>query len=292
VRTTKFYKFRPVSDDLANDHSLDALFNSYAIFSGRRNFNDLFDSKIEIVHPTPQQILTLLQQSNIKDHKRNEMNSWVSNGEFTSNGVRFLCVYETNINSLLDTYPIYSLSIHSTCNLLWAHYASSHTGFCLELEFPAEQPRKVSYREHIGSIAMLDHIKHNISLDSSIGHLSASSIYHLDASIELGERIHDALLVKLQCWSYEGEYRWLASNAMGQVPKGERFIKIKYDPQQVKTVIYGCRMPAKVKTYIRKNLPFDTEFKQAVERKDYIEIVPFDEHMHLEEIRDSQGNQE
>lgn len=176
MTVTRFYKYRPVSEVLANDQALDALFNSYAIFSGRKNFNDLFDSKVDIVRPTPQQILTLLQQPNIISHKRKEMNSWVSNGEFTSHGVRFLSEYETNINGLLDAYPIYSLSIHNTCNLLWAHYASHHTGFCIELEFPLEQPRKVSYREHIGSTAMLDHIKHNISLDSSIGHLSASTV--------------------------------------------------------------------------------------------------------------------
>ena len=103
-------------------------------------------------------------------------------------------------------------------------------------------------------------------------------------SIDLGERIHDALPVKLQCRSYEGEYRWLANNEMGQVSKDPGFIVVPYKPQQVKAVIFGCRMPARVKNYIRKNLPFNTEFLQAVERKDYIEIVRFDEHIHLEEI--------
>jgi hypothetical protein len=153
------------------------LLNSEAKFSGRKTFNDLFDSKIDFVHPTPQQILTLLQRPNIDAHKKTIMNSWVSNGAFTPDGVRFLSKSETALNDLIDTYQIYCLSSQNTCDLLWAHYASDHTGFCIELEFFGEQPTKVSYQEHIGSIGLLDLIKHNLSLDSSIGHLDARARY-------------------------------------------------------------------------------------------------------------------
>jgi len=266
VGTTRFYKFRQVGDDLAMDNALDALVNSYAIFSGRKNFNDPFDSKIDIVHPTPPEILTLLQRPSIGAHPRTIINNWVSNGAFTPNGAVSLSKFETELSDMFDTYPIYSLSSHNTCNLLWAHYASCHTGFCIELEFAAEQPTKVSYQEHIGSIALLDLLKFNLKLD---------------AGNDLGQRIRDALLIKLKCWSYEREYRWIASNAMGRVAKGQRFIKVNYDPQQVKAVIFGCRMSPRVKTYIYKRLPFSTEFQQAIEMKDRIEIVRFDEHRHL-----------
>ena len=168
---------------------------------------------------------------------------------------------------MIDTYPIYSVSSQCTGNLLWAHYASSHKGFCIELAFHEnEQPLKMTYQEDIASIDILDFLKHDLGLDSSN---------------ELGVKIRDALLVKLKAWHYESEYRWIASNSMGRVPKGKKCIRIHYDPQKVKSIIFGCRMQADVKNYIVKNIPFTTTFKQAVERKNCIEIVNFDEKIHL-----------
>jgi hypothetical protein len=141
----RFYKFRPVSKDLATDYALDALFNSYAIFSGRKNFNDPFDSKIDVVHPTPQELLTLLHRPNIDAVKRDTMSSWVSNGAFTPDGIRSLRARATALSDMIDSYPIYSLSSDNNCILLWSHYASCHTGFCIDLEFDTDQPQKVIY---------------------------------------------------------------------------------------------------------------------------------------------------
>jgi hypothetical protein len=98
---------------------------------------------------------------------------------------------------------------------------------------------------------------------------------------DFGIRLEDALLVKKNCWRYEGEYRWIASNAMGRVSPGKKFITIDYDPQWIKAIIFGCRMPADTKRYIRKNIPFGADFKQAIGGIDEIEIVPFDENLHL-----------
>src|ERR1035437_6729754 len=264
--TQKLFKFRSVNiDDLSNDHALDALFNSYAIFSGRKNFNDVFDSKIYFERPTLEQVLFELSQNNIQDNYVKEVSSWVSNGHFTPLFTTFMDKSESSLNDMFDTYALYSLSKHNACNLLWAHYASNHTGFCIEFEFSGIQPSEVKYRKHIGSIPILDgFIKNNSHLGGKI--------------------LEDQLLVKLDCWSYEGEYRWIASMHLGSIPKGHKFIKIPYDSAHIKVtaVIFGCRMPSCVKNFIRTHLPYKTEFQQAVERKDYIEIVPFDERVHLE----------
>lgn len=261
----RLYKFRSVGDDLTKDYAIKALLESYAIFSSRKNFNDLFDSKIDIPHPTPEQIVELQQDPRIGSHAT-FLNGWVADGAFTPKGTLMLKNAETGLNEIFDSYALLSLSIHIDCPLLWAHYASSHTGFCIEFEFPSgNQPNQVNYREHIESVPLLDFIK------SMVGF----------TGVEFGQRISDALLVKLNCWAYEGEYRWLASNAMGRVPKGAKFIKIPYDPTWIKAIIFGCRMPVGVKTHIREHLPFSTEFKQAIEGRDSIEIVPFDPRIHL-----------
>ena len=265
MNAMRFYKYREVREDLTNDYAIKALFESYAVFSSRKNFNDLFDSKIDIQYPPPEQILELQLDPRIGNHAP-FLDGWVEDGVFTPKGTLMLKNVETGLSEMFDSYALLSLSSHIDCPLLWAHYAASHTGFCIEFEFPrGNQPNKVKYREHIESVPLLDFLK---------------SMFQL-SGVEFGERVHDALLVKLNCWAYEGEYRWIANNEMGRVPKGERFIKVPYEATWVKAIIFGCRMPPDVKTHILERLPFSTEFKQAIEGRDSIEVVPFDPRRHL-----------
>jgi hypothetical protein len=55
---------------LNEDYAIKALLNSEAIFSSRKNFNDLFNSKIDIVFPKPEQVLNLLKMPNIKPDQK------------------------------------------------------------------------------------------------------------------------------------------------------------------------------------------------------------------------------
>jgi hypothetical protein len=254
----RFYKFRSVGGDLTKDYALDALIGSYAIFSGRKNFNDLFDSKIHIPRPTPEQIKQLFIRPGMAPHAAT-ISSWIDAGRFTPNGLKALEDFERAFNEKIDTYPIYCVSACAREALLWAHYASSHAGFCIEFEFPDEQPKQVTYQEHMVSIPLLDFIR---------------DFYRLGAAnLDLAIRILDALHVKENRWSYEAEYRWLAGDVIGNLAKGEKFKKVPYDPKWVKAVIFGCRTSDELKTYIRTKLPFPTQFKQVVETIDSIEIV-------------------
>lgn len=267
MNTTSFYKYRGISngDDLSNDFSLDALFKSYGIFSGRKNFNDLFDSKIHIEYPTYDQILNLLLHSTIDKRVMQIMKSWISEGTITSAGTEFFKKLETGLNEMIDAYPIYSVSSNCTSNLLWAHYASSHKGFCIEFYFDdIEQPLAVIYQKDIASVSLFDLLKYNLGIDTGS---------------ELGVKMRDALLVKLEEWRYESEYRWIASKR--EVPKGEKYIKKNYNPWKVKSIIFGCRMATDVKKYIIKNLPFTTVFKQAIETRNCIEVINFNDSKHL-----------
>lgn len=94
-----FYKFREITNlnDLTKDHSLDALLNSYAIFSSRTNFHDHFDSKIHLEDPTPQSILSLLQQPKIDVKKKDRMKRWVLGKQFTPVGISFLSMLKKNL---------------------------------------------------------------------------------------------------------------------------------------------------------------------------------------------------
>ena len=176
-------------------------------------------------------------------------------------GVDYLRKFARGLSDLIDSFPIYSLSSHNRCILLWAHYASCHTGFCIEFEYSDEQPTQVRYQSEIDSISLSDLLKYN-----NLG---------IDTDDKLAEQIRNALFVKLECWSYEGEYRWIS--AQDKVTKDQQYrMEKQYNPEQVKAIIFGCRMSSHVKSYIMENLPFSTKFQQAREMKDNIEIVDFD----------------
>ena len=191
MTSTYFYKYRGINDnDLSKDFSLDALLKSYAIFSSRKNFNDLFDSKIHLELPTYEQLSNLMQNPRINIDKKKMMRNFLHNGKITSIGNAFLTKLETVLNEMIDAYPIYSVSRCNTSNLLWAHYSSSHKGFCIEFNFDeTEQPENVTYQEDIASVSLLDLLRYNVGIDTNT---------------EFGIKIKNALLVKLKEWNYEG----------------------------------------------------------------------------------------
>jgi hypothetical protein len=105
----RFCKYRGVGDNLAEDRAVAALFNSFAIFSSRKNFNDVLDSKIEIAYPTPDQILQILGDSRLGSHAT-RVKGWVSDGSFTPEGNRLLKEAQNGLNEIFDSYPIFSFS--------------------------------------------------------------------------------------------------------------------------------------------------------------------------------------
>jgi hypothetical protein len=269
---TTFYKYRKIDKPaslrngcslqkaLQDNPSLDALFKCEAVFSGRRNFTDLFDSKIDLVRPSPAELFNL--RSQIYAIKGLDISKFFADRNFTSSGEKFLIDFEIGFSEIIDSYPIYCVSKHCTSNLLWAHYASGHEGFCIEIEFNENNcPKPVVYQKNIYAIGIIEFIKYNCGL--------------VDKE-NLNERVHKALHVKLEEWYPEEEYRLIGSG----LDKGQNFIKIPYNSKKtqgslcpiIKSVIFGCRMPDHIEQFIMKNIPFRTTFKKAIARKDSIEI--------------------
>lgn len=257
----RLYKYREVKGDLKTDHAIDALLNSYAIFSSRKNFNDLFDSKFHLPHPTPKQIDDLLKRPGLNG-SASIFKNWVSSEKFTTVGEAGLADFENRLNTVIDSYAIFCLSSVNNDDQLWAHYANSHTGFCIEFEIPFPFPQKVIYKNSLESVPLLSFIESFCMSDSSIG-------------LAVANQIHAALHVKIKKWEPEHEYRFIAAASLASIPVGSKFVKIPYDPSWVKSVIFGCRASDELKTYIRKNLPYTTTFKQAIEVRDHIEVVDF-----------------
>jgi hypothetical protein len=217
------YKYRPIENntELENDYYLDALFNQYAIFSSRTNFNDLFDSKVDLVKPTPKDIKELSKL--IPKTKRLELLKHLNKGSFTSDGYEFISKIETMLNDRIDSYAFMSLSSIPDSNLMWSHYGASHRGFCIEYKTEHVKARRVSYVGDIPSLELLDLYKtfYNLSMDNNVGN-----------------RILDALHCKLDEWEYESEYRFMASNNLATINRGEKFEKVYYDADFVSSIIF------------------------------------------------------
>jgi hypothetical protein len=156
-----FYKYRSIlnSKNLTSDYALEALFNNQAIFSSRKNFNDLFDSKINLIKPTPKQLKLLKSHLTKKDAAI--VSGLTSKGKFTPRGDTYLSNIRRGIEKLLDSYAFYCVTINPISNLMWSHYADSHHGFCIEFKSEFLKADKVIYQKDIPSIHIIDLIKFN-----------------------------------------------------------------------------------------------------------------------------------
>jgi Protein of unknown function (DUF2971) len=254
------YKYRAITnkDNWKEDYTLDALFNSYAIFSSRRNFNDLFDSKIEFIKPTVQQLKLICNKGRVANYL--DLDRLIQNGKITPNGEEFFKKLIDAFEKILDSYAFYCVSAKNSNELMWAHYADSHQGFCIEFNFEKLCAEEVTYQETIPKI--------------EIAELLAASHGHIDPNL-LAKKLWQALRVKLEKWSYEAEYRCQTSDPSieNAIRNGAPYAKVFYENDFISSIIFGCRMPKERKEYIKGHMKYPVKFKQAVARKSSIEII-------------------
>ena len=243
------YKYRAIRDEksLEDDLTLKALFEHKAVFSSRKLFNDLFDSKIAFTGIKESDIQRVLDlgfnlKAKLPADRVNEIETMFSNG----------------LNKMIDSYVFYSLSANPTSNLMWAHYSDSHRGFCIEFKkemMHGASPITYSHKiAELGLMYCMDTQKHGE---------------------KIGIAVQKALQVKLKEWSYEKEYRVFPNNELRNkhlLSDGLKAV-IPYEPDWVESLIFGCRMPETIQEHIMAKYPTKIKFKKAVERKSHIEIV-------------------
>ena len=242
-----FYKYRKIEnhDNLENDFAIDALINNKAYFSSRTKFNDIFDSKLELIKPTPREIKELSRH--VTKNHREILKKYINKGNFTPLGDDYINDCEKEFNTLLDKYLFFCVSKNPACNLMWSHYADSHKGFCIEFKSEYLKAKKIAYKERIPRLKIIDLLKIKFNVDLAIG-----------------EKLHVALETKLIEWSYESEYRFMADNSMAEKIRADKNNGFYYETHYVESVIFGIRTPANVKDFITRKLPAQIKIKQAV----------------------------
>jgi hypothetical protein len=244
--------------DLELDSRLNGLFKCHAIYSSRKNFNDPLDSKIVFIEPTAKELEELSNELfNQNQQASEEFNSYFFNGELSEKGKEFIEKYIKHLDSLFDEeYFFYCVSKNGTSNLMWSHYGDSHYGFCIE--FKNKFCRKIDeviYKNELPKLKMIDCLRYEFK----------SKGFQILANID-SNILWNSIRTKYDEWSYESEYRIHAWDEMIEscIEKNDKFIKIKYDPTLVESIIFGYRMEERIKKYIIENIPYKVKFKQSI----------------------------
>lgn len=255
-----FYKYRGVtSSSLSADFALKALIDGRAYFSSRKVFNDLFDSKVELLRPSPRDVKSLSMAAPNKK-KREELRNFVHRGKFTAEGSEMIAGLSQELNTLIDRYTFYCVSARSDSNLMWSHYADCHRGFCIEFKSSYIKADRVTYQKEVPQIEVIELLKAGAGID---------------VSKELGQKVWQALRTKLEEWSYEEEYRFQAGSGMENSVAMSSIPSYRYEPEWINSIIFGCRMPEATKKFIIERMPPDTKFKAAIEKTSTVAIVPY-----------------
>lgn len=243
--------------DLELDSRLNGLFECHAIFSSRKNFNDPLDSKIVFIEPTVKELEELSNELfNLSHQASEQFNSYFFNGELSEKGKEFIKKYIKHVDSFFDEeYFFYCVSDNGTSNLMWSHYANSHYGFCIEFKEGFRNIDKVIYTSKLPYLNMIDYIRLELKTKS----------FNISANIDFNY-LWNLIRTKYDEWSYESEYRIHAWHEMIEscIEKNDKFIKIKYDPTLVESIIFGYRMEERIKKYIIENIPYKVKFKQSI----------------------------
>ncbi|MEJ8680037.1 DUF2971 domain-containing protein [Plesiomonas shigelloides] len=244
---SSYYKYCPVysHEKLQQEYSLINLFSNQVSFSRRGNFNDLFDSKVDFLLPSKDK-LKLTYHKLTGQSKREFKQRFL--GQDSSQNLNKL---HGDLNSLLDSYLFYCLTDNATNNLMWSHYANSHNGFCIEWNGDEVKPEKVEYKKKLPTINIIDLLEANLKLRSSE---------------ELEKSLWLALKVKLDEWEYESEYRFNLSNTSKHliVKDHGKFALVQSQPEWIKSIIFGYRMPNTTRDYIVRNMPKNTHYKEVI----------------------------
>jgi hypothetical protein len=236
---TKLYKYRAY-----NESSLSLLINKKIWVSKPTAFNDPFDCKLVFnknysKEDYSEYLLTAgvrLNQS--PEDMANRITDAYKDGVLRQEEKDELNKNFEDIQRKIFRAGVYTLSQTNSNILLWAHYADSHQGFCIEYD---RAP---------------DNILGNFDVTKPVDYSEYFPVIHLSDLRYSEDPISKVLMSKSRNWRYEKEWRLFYQN--GNVEEDL--------PAPISSIIFGLRMPENHKKTI-KNIMKNYQnviFKQAV----------------------------
>lgn len=222
------YRYRSVNNEFIEDE----LVNNYLYFSDWTEFNDPFEGKISLNRSYSIEELFRLFSSLNK-----QRGSVLSKAQLKQVAEKihrdktcFISVLHSLLVALHKKIGVCCFTKKNDNLLMWAHYADSHKGICLEFE-PRQDLQifslilQMQYRKDFLPFNFLDDSK-------SISYLNLIS-------------------QKSEEWKYEEEYRVYKYDFLDR--------KYGYNPRALKSVIFGCKTSEETISKIKKlfsNNPF------------------------------------
>jgi len=140
------YKYRSLSPPETRGFTLDIIRNNEIHFASSSSFNDPFESKFALrVGATPQQRLTYWTNG-FRNAGQSQQNAEALAQQYNTRFEQYPDdFHEAEFGKILEEEipqqaALLSLSTRPDDLLMWAHYASSHTGICLKFAVSVEQP--------------------------------------------------------------------------------------------------------------------------------------------------------
>lgn len=236
----KLYKYRAY-----NVNSLSMLINKKIWVSKPTAFNDPFDCKLIFDENYSEQTYSEYLRNAGNRFKQsteniaNRIDDAYIDGELKQEEKDALKENVEGIRKEIINSGVYTLSQTNSNLLLWAHYADSHKGFCIE------------YDRAPGNT--LGNFEGTIPVDYS----ESFPVIYLSDLVNSAEPIFKVLQSKSKKWKYEKEWRLFCKN--GNVEEDL--------PAPISSIIFGLRMPENHKRTI-KNIMKDYQnvtFKRAIE---------------------------
>jgi hypothetical protein len=185
------------------ERDLDTLSKNYFWAPTRKNLNDPCEG--------------LFDHQSVNNQLDTTFKVFAGKDSNSANPLENVKVALNELFDFVDKSGVYSLSQTPLDELLWAHYAYNHTGFCVEYDLD----KLIEYEKN-------DYIYLDIKYKNSPQKISVS-----DFDTEGQNKILMKMLgIKSKAWSYEKEVRVITSNSG----------KHSYDYRAVKAIYFGLRM--------------------------------------------------
>lgn len=235
------YTYRSINNRLR-----DALIQKHLWASNPLSFNDPFDCSIPASNISTHAEATGCVEYLLRQMKAPNpaFQAYVRN-EASNGRIPFPEDFEKDWRESLKKTGVVCFTERPDNILMWAHYASKHEGLCLGFDGLSERldVQRVQYAETLPPLKLVDLLPPK-DLEATKTRLRSKSCH----------------------WAYEREWRFILSEAKFSSDADPRR-KVPFSPNELRRVIFGCRMPAGRRQEILrllKDWPTQIHFYEAV----------------------------
>ncbi|MCX9026407.1 MAG: DUF2971 domain-containing protein [Candidatus Methanoperedens sp.] len=229
----RLFKYRKI-----NDHTKNGLINNELFFNHPQDFNDPFDSKIEVEFKGT--IKDWYYWASISNIDKKDIDQWIKDKIIIEVGNGIFELDPTTNDKLLkdrakNRFKICTFSETNSSILMWSHYADSHKGICL-----CFKTQKVK-NHHILEFLIPESMSKPILFPVDYDKPKPKKINMLTFSPEENKKLVNFYFRKHHEWNYEKEHRKVIFDEVGQ----EKGFTVKYRKEDLEGIIFGLKAKRK-----------------------------------------------